>query len=95
MIQWKISDIFKDLPNVFDIADNIFAVGYDANGRDHNKTLKWVMQIFQWENLKLNKNKCLFRCTKILFFREIITRDGLQPDARELHMLTEMPPSII
>ena len=48
------------------------------------------MQICQEENLKLNKNKQHFRCTRKPFF-EVIFRNGLQPDLRKLHMLTEMP----
>ena len=31
--------IFKLLPNVFGIADDILVVGYDGDGKDHNKTL--------------------------------------------------------
>ena len=40
MFQQKINEIFKDLPNVFGIADGILMVGYDADGRDHNTILK-------------------------------------------------------
>ena len=34
------------------IVDDIWFVGYDVDGRDHNKTLREVMQICQPENLK-------------------------------------------
>ena len=40
MFQQKIDKIFKDLPNVFGIADDILVEGYDANSRYHDKTLK-------------------------------------------------------
>ena len=53
--QQKIDKIFKDLSNVFGIADDILFVGYDVDSRDHDKTLKWVMQICYWENLKLQE----------------------------------------
>ena len=36
----KIGKIFKDLSNVFGIADKILIVGYDADGRDHNRSLR-------------------------------------------------------
>ena len=39
MFQRKIDEIFKDLPNVFGIADDILAVGYDDDGKDHDDTL--------------------------------------------------------
>ena len=39
MFQRKIDEIFKDLLNVFGIADDILVVGYDADGKDHDDTL--------------------------------------------------------
>ena len=48
----KIDEMFQDLSNVFGIADGILIVGYDTDGRDHDRTLRHVMQICQWENLK-------------------------------------------
>ena len=36
----KSDEIFKGLTNVFDIADDILVVGNDADGRDHDETLK-------------------------------------------------------
>ena len=35
----KVDEIFKNLPNVFGIADDILAVGYDCDGKDHDNTL--------------------------------------------------------
>ena len=39
MFQRKINEMFKDLLNVFDIADDILVVGYDINGKDHDDTI--------------------------------------------------------
>ena len=39
MFQRKIDEIFKDLPNVFGIADDILVVRYDIDGKDHDDTL--------------------------------------------------------
>ena len=44
MFQRKIDEIFKDLPNVFGIADDILIAGYDSDGKDHNKTAWRVLQ---------------------------------------------------
>ena len=33
MFQRKVDEIFKDLPNVFGIANSIFVVGYDTDGK--------------------------------------------------------------
>ena len=37
--------IFKELPNVFGITDDILVVGYDNNGRDHDNTMQIVLLI--------------------------------------------------
>ena len=62
MFQCKIDKFFNDMPNVFGIADNILVIGYDRDGTDHDgqatKSLKWCQDV----NLKLNKEKCQFRC---------------------------------
>ena len=42
----KIKEMFKDLPNVFGIADDNLTVGYDSDGRYHDRTLREVMQIY-------------------------------------------------
>ena len=90
IFQQIIDEIFKDISNVFGIAA-VLIVGYDTNGIDHDKTLKWVMQIFLQENLKANKNNCYFRCTRIIFFEEIISKmEYIQ--TQENCVLTGMPP---
>ena len=40
MLQCKIDEIFKELTNVFHIADDILIVGYDVDGKDHDNILK-------------------------------------------------------
>ena len=39
MFQWKIDEIFNDMPNVFGIADNILVIGYEKDGADHDETV--------------------------------------------------------
>ena len=39
IFQGKVDEIFKDLPNVFGIVDDILVVGYEAEGKDHEDTL--------------------------------------------------------
>ena len=43
MFQWKIDEIFKDLPNVFGITDDILIVGYDNDDKNHDNTLWKVL----------------------------------------------------
>ena len=80
MFQYKINEIFKNLPNVFAIADDILLLDYDIDGKDHDNMLWQVLQICRQVNLKLNKDICHFRCTSVPFFGEVISRHGLQPN---------------
>ena len=90
MFQYKIDEIFNDIPNVFGIADNILVIGYDKDRTDHNEAVYKVLRQCQDVNLKLNKEKCHFRCTSIPFFGEVVSRDGMQPDLQKVSALTEM-----
>ena len=57
----KIDEIFKDMPNLFGIADDILVAVYKADGRDHDETVQRVLQRSRQVNVKLNKDKCHFR----------------------------------
>ena len=58
-------------------------IGYDKDGEDHNAAVHKVLQWCEEVNLKLNKEKCHFRCTSILFFGDEISREGVQPDPQK------------
>ena len=78
------------MPNVFGIMDDILVIGYNKDGADHNATVHKVLQQCEEVNLKLNKEKCHFRCTTILFFGEMISREGVQPDPQNIKVLMDM-----
>ena len=71
MFQCKIDEIFND---------DILVIEYDKNGADHDKAVYSVLRWCQDVNLKLNKEKCHFRCTSIPFFGKVVLREGVQPD---------------
>ena len=92
MLTQKIHKIFKDLPNAFVIANDILIVGYNVDGKDDDKTPKQVMQICYLEKLKLKKNDCHLKYTRIPFIGEVIFREGVKPDPKKLCLVTEIPP---
>ena len=83
MFQWKIDEIFSDMHNVFGIADGILVIGYDDSGADHDATVHKVLWQCKEVNLKLNKEKCHFRCISILFFEKVTSREGLNQIHKE------------
>ena len=91
MFQRKADEVFKDLYNVFGIIDYILALGYDRDDKDHHDTLQRVLQRCRQVNLKLNKDKYHVRCTQVLLFGEVISRNSVKPDPRKLKEMTEVP----
>ena len=75
MFQQKIDEICNDMPNVFGTADDILVAGYDTDGKDHDDMVQGVLQRCREVTLKLNKEKCHFRCMSVPFFGEIISRN--------------------
>ena len=71
MFQCKFDEIFSDMLNVFGIVDDILVTGYDENEADHDAAVHKVLQRCKEVNLKLNKEKCHFRCTSVPFFGEV------------------------
>ena len=63
--------------------DDILIIGYNEDGEDHNAAVHKVLQQCEEVNLKLNKEKCHFRCTSIPFLGEVISREGFQPDPQK------------
>ena len=55
------------MPDVFVFTDDILVVGYEGDGRDHDETVQKVLQRYRKVNLKLNKDKCHFRCSSVPF----------------------------
>ena len=60
------------------------------DGTDHDKAVYKVLKWCQDVNLKLNKEKCHFRCMSIPFFGEVVSRQGVQLDPQKVRPLTEM-----
>ena len=72
----------KNYQIVFGIQDDILIVGYDADGKVNDNILSLVMQTYQKENVKLNKDKCHFRCMRVPIYSDIISRYGVQLDPK-------------
>ena len=91
MFQHKIDKIFSDMPNVFGIMDDILVIDYNDNRADHDAAVHKVLWGCEEVSLKLNKEKCHFRCTSISLFGELISREGVQLDPQKIKALPEMP----
>ena len=86
--QYRIDEIFKVLPNVFGIADDILIIGYDGDVKDQDRMLRCAMQICHKEKLLLKINFI----SDIQVFPSSVRSypDNVQPDHHKLCTLTNM-----
>ena len=76
---------------MFNITDDNLIAVFEDMGRDHDATLNKVLQICRQANLEINKEKCLFSCTSIPFFGEIIPQSIVSPVPRKVQALMALP----
>ena len=79
MVQQEIDKIFKNLPNIFGIADDILVVGYDPNGKRSGRNAATGVKNMQTGELKKLKDKCHFRCKSVPFFGEMTSSMKCNP----------------
>ena len=91
MFQVKIDELFSSISNEFRISDDILIASFSECGKNHNKTSQKVLQVCRQVNLKLNKDKCIFRCTRIPLFCEILSKLGVNLKPRTVQALTDVP----
>ena len=76
------------------IANDILIVGSDSNLStigSHDHRLIQVLNKCREIGLKLNPDKCIFKSTQELFFRHMVTSDGLKPNPKKINAITNMP----
>ena len=78
------------MTNMFGIPDDILMTCFGELGRDHDAALDKVLGICRQANVKLKKDKCLFRCTSIPFLGEIISQQGVSLKPRKGQALRDM-----
>ena len=74
------------------IADNALIVGNDSSTSEgHDCHLIQVLNKCHEIGLKLNPDKCIFKSMQVLFFRHLVTKDGLKTDPKKVNAITNMP----
>ena len=74
------------------ISDNVLIVGSDLSSTgSHDYHLIQVLNKCHETGLKLNPDKCIFKSMQVLFFRHLVTSDGLKPDPSKINAIVNMP----
>ena len=87
--QFKIDEIFEDIPQYLGIADNI--VIYSYNDQDHDSTLYSVLNRACKVGMKFNPDKCIFKQDNISFYGVTLSADGVKPDPRKIDAIKNLP----
>jgi len=81
--------ILRDIPNVLCYQDDIFITGKDH--QDHQHTLEIVLQRLQDHGLRLNREKCSFLQSSIIYLGHRIDKDGLHPTESKVRAIKGAP----
>ena len=88
----KNDELLSGMLKVFHIPNDILIAGFDELAKDHDGTLEKTPWVCRQVNLKLNRDKWLFRWTSIPFFGEIMSWPGVSPGSRQVQVFIHMPP---
>ncbi|MCG8079184.1 MAG: DDE-type integrase/transposase/recombinase [Candidatus Thiodiazotropha taylori] len=88
--QKKMTDLLTGLKNVDVIIDDILVYGKDM--QEHDESLKAVLERIETEGLKLNRDKCLFRQSKLEYFGHTISAEGVSPSPKKVEALQNLQP---
>lgn len=83
-----ICDMVQDLEGVESIIDDIIIFGKDTE--EHDKRLRALLQRCREYNLKLSKDKCIFRTNQIRYVGHLLTDKGVKIDPEKLKAVESM-----
>ena len=90
IFQEAIRELLTGLPGCKNISDDIIV--FRKSQDEHDKNLRGVLQRFQENNLRLNKEKCQFSQTEIRFYGHIFGSGGVRPDPRKVEAIHKASP---
>ena len=80
--------LFEHVPGTDTSMDDIVVWGSTMD--EHNERVEKVLQIAHSNNLKLNRDKCLFGVTELTFLGDVLSADGLKPDPKKQEAIFKM-----
>eukprot|EP00731_Ephydatia_muelleri_P007875 Em0004g213a len=89
-VQKRMVQHFGDLPGVETDIDDILEWG--ATKEEHNQRLKAVLQRCNDIHMMLNKEKCRFGSSKVVYLGHIISAEGISTDPERVKGMNQMPP---
>ena len=86
--QYKVDEIFQDIPQYVGIADDIIIFGYGDN--DHDATLHSILDRACDVGMRFNPDKCIFKQDSINFYGVPLSSEGVKPDPRKIETIKKL-----
>ena len=90
IFQKRMFQHFGDLPGVETDIDDILVWG--TTKEEHNQRLKAVLQRCNDIHMTLNRGKCRFGSSKVVYLGHIIRAEGISPDPEKVKAINQLPP---
>ena len=87
--QYRVDEIFQDIPQCVGIVDDIIIFGYGDN--DHDATLYSILDRACDVGMRFNPDKCIFKQDNISFYGVMLSSEGVKPDPRKIEAIKNLP----
>ena len=95
LFQQKLDQNLQGLPGVHRSFDDLLITGKGdsllAASQDHDRNLRSLLERCQERNIKLNREKFMFKCSQVPFIGHLLTREELKPDPQKVEAICNMP----
>lgn len=88
IFQRKLNEVYKDIPNVTGIADDILVVG--ETQEEHDEAFLKMLKASRANNIGLNSEKLQFKQESVEFYGHTFSENGVQPSARKMKAIQDI-----
>jgi len=85
VFQRKLDEVYKDLPNVTGIVDDIIIAG--STQQEHDQAFLNMLEATRKNNVSLNSDKLQFKQQSVNFYGHTLTSEGIKPSNNKLETI--------
>ena len=90
IFQNSIAELLTGLPGCNNISDDIIVYGRDV--REHDENLNRVLTRLREHNARLNRDKCAFRKSEVIFYGHSFSAEGIKAAPQKINAIKTMQP---
>ena len=88
IFQCKLNEVYRGIPNVMGIADDIVVCGSTLS--EHDQAFCEMLKATRKHNVSLNSDKLQFKQAQVDFYGHVLTENGIQPAKEKLEAIHNM-----